>query len=62
MTKKEVMFTSINMQEEFLKAIDDTPKLTEEQKVIGILDLLDSIDEYISYTGFVRLGVPKWLL
>lgn len=53
--EKEVMFTSTNMQEEFLKAIDDTPKLTEEEKVVGILDLLDSIDDYISYTAFVRL-------
>lgn len=54
--ESEVMFTSIKMQRDFLQALDTTVELNETEKVLGILDLLDSIDECISYTQFVRLA------
>lgn len=54
--ESEVMFTSKRMQVDFLKALDTTPELQETEKVLGILDLLDSIDGRITYTQFVRLA------
>lgn len=54
--ESEVMFTSKRMQRDFLAALDTTQELQETDKVIGILDLLDSIDEHVSYTQFVRLA------
>ena len=54
--ESEVMFTSKKMQRDFLQALDTTADLSETEKVLGILDLIDSINEYITYTHFVRLA------
>lgn len=54
--ESEVMFTSKKMQRDFLSALDTTVELKETEKVLGILDLLASINEHISYTQFVRLA------
>lgn len=54
--ESEVMFTSKRMHRDFLDALDTTVEPTEQEKVLGILDLLDSIKEYISYKTFVRLA------
>lgn len=54
--ESEVIFTSKKMQRDFLQALDTTVELNETEKVLGILDLLDSYDKHISYTEFIKLA------